>query len=145
MAALDARGANILNPTPPAVVLTAAQDADYDLPNPLIAAESLHIHDVSILYFDKNGVPIVELINQAESKISHRTESFPDGRNFRVTIDNDDIPMNARYMTSSLPAGAFQNAEPDAIQAAHLDKDKGLKTNKVSEIPAGYPRKTGYR
>ena len=36
-------------------------------------------------------------------------------------------------MTASLPAGAFQNAEPDAIQAAHLDKDKSLKSNKVSD------------
>ena len=60
--------------------------------------------------------------------ILNLTESFPDGRNFRVVIDAEDIPMGARYMTSSLPAGAFQNAEPDAIQAAHLDKDKSLKT-----------------
>ena len=37
-------------------------------------------------------------------------------------------------MTASLPAGAFQNAEPDAVQVAHLDKDKSLKLNKVSEV-----------
>ena len=146
MAALDDRGANIANPdatgaalSPPA--LSPAQiAAGYTLAAPPIADESLNIHDFSISFFDKDGVPIANDITEAGSAISHRTESFPDGRNFRVMIvasntpAETDIPPNARYMTASLPAGKFQNAEPDAIQAAHLDKDKSLKLNKVSEF-----------
>ena len=132
MAALDSRNANVVNPGKADGTLSDAQTG-LTLAAPLIVAESLHIHDVSIMYYDKNGIPIAEVINEAGSMISHRTKSFPDGRNFRVMIAAADIPMGARYMTSSLPAGAFQNAEPDAIQAAHLDKDKMLKLNKISD------------
>ncbi len=135
MAALDSRNANVVNPGDADGTLSDAQTAagGLTLAAPLIVPESLHIHDVSIMYYDKNGIPIAEMIDQAGSMISHRTKSFPDGRNFRVMIAAADIPMGARYMTSSLPAGAFQNAEPDAVQAAHLDKDKSLKLNKISD------------
>ena len=135
MAALDSRGAN-LSPTADGAV-PVPNPNEYEEADPPIAAASLHIHDFSILYYNKNGIPItgiIPAINLAGSSIQHRTATFPDGRNFRVMIDAGDIPATARYMTATLPAGAFQNAEPDAIQAAHLDKDKSLKSNKESEV-----------
>ena len=67
MAALDSRGANMINGAGAAGVLSDAQTAiggytAAPLTN-LIAAASLHIHDFSIGYFDKNGIPIPEVIN----------------------------------------------------------------------------------
>ena len=135
MAALDSRGANLENP---------ADHPDAEDPDDgraalaadvrLIGPGSLHIHDVLIMYYDKNGIWIAEVINEAGSMISHRSESFPDGRNFRVMIAAADIPMGARYMTSSLPAGAFQNADPADVLKSRIG-NAPLNMNVASTIP----------
>ena len=64
----------------------------------------LHISDLIIEFYDINGAALDSTIDHADSKIEHRNTSFPDGRNFRVTISAaNDLPANARYMTVLLP------------------------------------------
>ena len=106
----------------------------------------LHISDLIVTFFDINGAGLGSGVASADSKIEHRNMAFPDGRNFKVTINQADIPANARYLTVLLPgpraadtaAGitarenvSFKQAEPTDVRQALLD-NKMLAWNKDS-------------
>ena len=94
----------------------------------------LYISDLSIVQFDKLGIPLAEPINNAGSKIEHRSDAVRDGRNFMVTLAAEDVNGAAAFMRVQLPKGAFQHAAPADVRAAHFDKDKALKWNAESGI-----------
>ena len=132
VASLDARGANLST--------TASGVVPVPNPNTLVEASppvspaNLHISDLSITQYSKLGVSLAESINDADSKIEHRNDVVRDGRNFMVTIDEDDVNAAAAFMMVQLPAGAFQHAAPADVRAAHFDADNSLKSNKESGI-----------
>ena len=110
----------------------------------------LHIKDLIIGFYDGNGAALATAIASGSSKITHRNEAFPDGRNFKVTIVQTDITSGARYMTVLLPAPrvavvatataeaitaranvSFTHAEPTDVRTALID-NKVLMWNKDS-------------
>lgn len=74
----------------------------------------LHISDITIAYLDRNGLAVAETIDQATSVINDRNTAFPDGRNFVVTIADEDVPTSARYVHVSIAAGEFNHFDPNA-------------------------------
>ena len=110
-----------------------------------IAATALHINDFAVVYYDKFGVEITQTpdLSSSASVISHRNTAFPDGRNFAVTIDAADIPDTTKFMTISLPAGAFQHADPaDALAGNTLgqslaSKYINIKDDRGTEVKDG--------
>ena len=127
----------------------------------------LHISDLVINFYDRNGAAVatgslgdLPHIDLAGSMITHRNPSFPDGRNFQVTITALDIPSSvdsggiARYMTVVLPgpvtkadvtaaeaadktivvsSGKFQHADPTDVRQAIIDNEE-LKWNATSDV-----------
>ena len=106
----------------------------------------LHISDIEVKFYNKDGVPVNTdtgteglPIDQSGSVIAHRNTAFPDGRNFTVTIAEEDIPDNARYMTAQLKQGnsstlvGFQHAAPVDVQQAQID-GKMLQWNSLSNL-----------
>ena len=99
--------------------------------------EELHISDLEISFLDKNGITIPDTddalpLSDEDTVITHLNPTFPDGRNFMVTIATGDIPVTARYMLVKVPAGAFKHADPVDVRAALLTDDKKPKDNKES-------------
>ena len=128
VAAVDERGANLIN------VVPTPNPNTFTLADPLIADESLHISDISITQYDKQGVDLMEVINNAESKIEHRTNAVRDGRNFKVTLNTADVNNKAAFMLVQLPENSFKHAAPADVAKAHFDKDKDLQWNKASGV-----------
>ena len=93
-------------------------DAEVSTTNP-DQRPQLHISDLAIGFYNRDGAEVAQEngINEATSIITHRNTAFPDGRNFRVTIAQGDVPAGARYMTVLLP-GPVTAAEVTAAAAA---------------------------
>ena len=101
------QNASATHPAVPAADATDAVKAAYNAVN-----QYLSPHDLSIMYLDKNSVVVAQVIGDAGTTIMPRNPTFPDGQNFEITIANDDIPANARYMSVSIPAGSFRHIDP---------------------------------
>ena len=136
VASLDARGADIRNGTG-ANLDTVVPGTS--LANPRIVDASLHISDIGVAYYDKQGIGITPTnivaghLVTATSIIAHQNTAFPDGRNFMVTIAAADIPAGAMFMAVTLPAGAFRHSDPADVVAANIG-NKVLHWNEVARV-----------